>query len=78
MIPSLYELCRIAIDKQLILQAGYLNEEEIILPTPFEQLDYTNIYEYDNLERVNRKRRRARSPVQEDGHLFHPASADDE
>lgn len=78
MIPSLYELCRIAIDKQLILQAGYLNEEEVIHPTPLEQLEYANIDEYDNLERVNRKRKGARSPVQEDGHLFHPASAGDE
>lgn len=58
MIPSLYELCRIAIDKQLILQAGYLNEEEVILPTPLEQLEYANIDEYDNLERVNRKRKK--------------------
>ena len=78
MIPSLYELCRIAIDKQLILQAGYLNEEGNILPTPLEQLTYNdiNMDEYDDLERVNRKR--ARPPDQKDEHLFHLSSADDE
>ena len=78
MIPSLYELCRIAIDKQMIIQAGYLNEEGTILPTPLEQLTCTNrhVDEYDALERVNRKR--ARPPGQGDERLFHRASVDDE
>lgn len=58
MIPSLYYLCRKAIDEQLVTQASYLNEKNVILPTPLEQLTYTHsyTYEYDLLDRVNKKR----------------------
>ena len=37
-VPSLLSLCKKAVNDQLVLQARWLNEDNTVYPTPFEQI----------------------------------------
>ena len=56
-VPSLYQLCKAAIDKQLLLQTSYLNEYKVTYPTPFDHLIMMPVMDgYDTHCTVNRKK----------------------